>query len=45
MVDYHGKRWPTVIKIADMLDCVAKKTWIYGIYLPIEMFLAKTGLK
>ena len=25
LVDYHGKRWPTVIKIKDMLDAVAKK--------------------
>ncbi len=25
LVDYHGERWPTVIKIADMLDCVAEK--------------------
>jgi len=25
LVDYHGERWPTVIKITDMLDCVAEK--------------------
>ncbi|MGZ8186182.1 MAG: PEP-CTERM/exosortase system-associated acyltransferase [Methylobacter sp.] len=23
--DYHGERWPAVIKITDMLDCVAEK--------------------
>jgi N-acyl amino acid synthase of PEP-CTERM/exosortase system len=23
--DYHGPRWPAVIKIADLLDCVAEK--------------------
>ncbi|MGZ8190371.1 MAG: PEP-CTERM/exosortase system-associated acyltransferase [Methylococcaceae bacterium] len=23
--DYHGERWPTVIKITDMLDCIAEK--------------------
>ncbi|WP_432743612.1 PEP-CTERM/exosortase system-associated acyltransferase [Methylobacter sp. G7] len=23
--DYHGPRWPTVIKITDLLDCVAEK--------------------
>lgn len=30
LVDYHGERWPSVIKVADMIDCVAKKkpnTW------------------
>lgn len=25
LVDYHGERWPAAIKIADLLDCVAKK--------------------
>ena len=25
LVDYHGERWPTVIKITDLLDCVAEK--------------------
>jgi N-acyl amino acid synthase of PEP-CTERM/exosortase system len=25
LLDYHGERWPTVIKITDLLDCVAKK--------------------
>jgi N-acyl amino acid synthase of PEP-CTERM/exosortase system len=25
LTDYHGDRWPTVIKIADMLDYVAEK--------------------
>ena len=25
LVDHHGERWPTVIKITDLLDCVAKK--------------------
>ena len=25
LVDYHGERWPAVIKITDMLDGVAKK--------------------
>ncbi len=25
MVDYHGERWPTVIKITDLLDGVAEK--------------------
>ena len=25
LVDYHGERWPAVIKIADMLACVAEK--------------------
>lgn len=26
LIDYHGKRWPTVIKITDMLDSVAAKS-------------------
>jgi N-acyl amino acid synthase of PEP-CTERM/exosortase system len=25
LVDYHGERWPAMIKIADLLDCVAEK--------------------
>ncbi|MGZ8162058.1 MAG: PEP-CTERM/exosortase system-associated acyltransferase [Methylobacter sp.] len=25
LVDFHGERWPAVIKITDMLDCVAEK--------------------
>ena len=25
LVDYHGERWPAVIKVTDMLDSVAKK--------------------
>lgn len=25
VADYHGDRWPSVIKIADMLDCIAEK--------------------
>jgi N-acyl amino acid synthase of PEP-CTERM/exosortase system len=25
LVEYHGERWPTVIKITDLLDCVAEK--------------------
>jgi len=25
LVDYHGERWPAMIKITDLLDCVAKK--------------------
>ena len=24
LAEYHGKRWPAVIKVADMLDCVAE---------------------
>ena len=25
LVDYHGERWPAVIKITEMLDCIAEK--------------------
>ena len=25
LADYHGPRWPALIKITDMLDCVSKK--------------------
>ncbi|MGZ5018460.1 MAG: PEP-CTERM/exosortase system-associated acyltransferase [Methylobacter sp.] len=25
LIDYHGERWPAVIKVTDMLDCVAEK--------------------
>ena len=25
LVDYHGNRWPAVIKVADMVDSVAEK--------------------
>jgi len=25
LIDYHGERWPAVIKVTDMLDSVAKK--------------------
>ena len=25
LVDYHGERWPTAIKISDLLDCVAQR--------------------
>ena len=25
LVDYHGRRWPVMIKITDLLDCVAEK--------------------
>ncbi len=25
LLDYHGERWPSVIKVSEMIDCVAKK--------------------
>ncbi|UOA09069.1 PEP-CTERM/exosortase system-associated acyltransferase [Methylobacter sp. S3L5C] len=25
LLDYHGKRWPSVIKVSEMIDCVAEK--------------------
>ena len=39
MVDYHGLRWPTAIKITDLLDSVAEKN--IGIW---EFLTSKGGL-
>jgi N-acyl amino acid synthase of PEP-CTERM/exosortase system len=43
LVDYHGERWPAVVKVADMLDCVAKKNLDIWNLLTNRGYFLQTG--